>query len=107
MCQIDAHQDEANALSFADDSSHIIASGGDDGICKVSYVILSSLITLEPVSSAHNSVVSVHVSMSFIHQVWDRRTLSEAHPVAVGLFAGHKDGITFIDSKVHDRLEFF
>ena len=40
--QIDAHQDEANAVSFADDSSHIIASGGDDGICKVSYDILIS-----------------------------------------------------------------
>ena len=35
--QIDAHQDEANAISFADDSSQIITSGGDDGICKVNY----------------------------------------------------------------------
>ena len=35
--QIDAHQDDANAVSFADESSHIISSGGDDGICKVSY----------------------------------------------------------------------
>ena len=36
--QIDAHQDEANAVAFADDSSHTIASGGDDGICKVNYL---------------------------------------------------------------------
>ena len=35
--QIDAHQDDANAVSFADESSSIIFSGGDDGVavCKV------------------------------------------------------------------------
>ena len=36
LYQIDAHQDDANAVAFVDDSSHIIVSGGDDGICKVS-----------------------------------------------------------------------
>ena len=64
--QIDAHQDDANAVAFADESSQIIFSGGDDGICKV----------------------------------WDRRTLSETHCSPVGILAGHKDGITFIDAKV-------
>ena len=64
--QIDAHQDDANAVTFADESSQIIFSGGDDGICKV----------------------------------WDRRTLSETHCSPVGILAGHKDGITFIDTKV-------
>ena len=64
--QIDAHQDDANAVTFADESSQLIFSGGDDGICKV----------------------------------WDRRTLSETHCNPVGILAGHKDGITFIDTKV-------
>ena len=64
--QIDAHQDDANAVTFADESSQIIFSGGDDGICKV----------------------------------WDRRSLSETHCNPVGILAGHKDGITFIDTKV-------
>ena len=64
--QIDAHQDDANAVTFADESSQLIFSGGDDGICKV----------------------------------WDRRTLSETHCSPVGILAGHKDGITFIDTKV-------
>lgn len=66
MKQIDAHQDDANATSFADSSGQIIYSGGDDGLCKV----------------------------------WDRRCLNEVSPQPVGIFAGHKDGITFIDSKV-------
>ena len=44
------------------------------------------------------------VSLSNINyhsQVWDRRNLLESAPTPVGIFAGHKDGITFIDSKVH------
>ena len=33
-------------------------------------------------------------------KVWDRRCLSETNPTPVGILAGHKDGITFIDTKV-------
>ena len=33
--QVDAHEDDVNAVSFADDSSHILYSGSDDGLCKV------------------------------------------------------------------------
>ena len=33
--KIDAHEDDVNAVAFADDSSHILFSGGDDGLCKV------------------------------------------------------------------------
>ncbi|KAK6628672.1 hypothetical protein RUM43_002487 [Polyplax serrata] len=29
------HDDDVNAVAFADDRSHILYSGGDDGICKV------------------------------------------------------------------------
>lgn len=41
--QIDAHQDDANAVSFADETSNIIFSGGDDGVCKVCCSTASSL----------------------------------------------------------------
>lgn len=51
---------------FADESCHILYTGGDDGLVKV----------------------------------WDKRTLRESNPEHVGLFVGHHDGITFIDSKV-------
>ncbi|XP_070537289.1 DDB1- and CUL4-associated factor 11-like [Ptychodera flava] len=67
--RIDSHEDDINAVSFADSGSQILYSGGDDGLCKV----------------------------------WDRRTLQEANPQPVGMFAGHTDGITYIDSKGDSR----
>lgn len=36
-------------------------------------------------------------------KVWDRRTLEENSPCPVGVFAGHKDGITYVDSKEDGR----
>ena len=33
--RIHAHRDDVNAVSFVDDRTHILASGGDDGLCKV------------------------------------------------------------------------
>ena len=33
--QIDSHEDDINAVAFADDSSQILFSGGDDGLVKV------------------------------------------------------------------------
>ena len=35
VVQVEAHEDDVNAVSFADDSSHILYSGSDDGLCKV------------------------------------------------------------------------
>ena len=60
------HLDDINTVNFADDSSFIFVTGGDDGLCKV----------------------------------WDRRTLNERKPEPVGVFAGHYDGVTFVDAKV-------
>lgn len=70
-CQIDAHEDDVNAVAFADSSSQLLFSGSDDALCKV----------------------------------WDRRTLREDRPQPVGQLAGHRDGITFIHSKVGERRE--
>lgn len=33
--QIESHEDDVNAVCFADGSSQILFSGGDDGLCKV------------------------------------------------------------------------
>lgn len=66
LLQIDAHEDDVNAVAFADSSSQLLFSGSDDALCKV----------------------------------WDRRTLREDRPQPVGHLAGHRDGITFIHSKV-------
>lgn len=67
--RIDAHEDDVNAIRFADKSSQILYSGGDDGLINV----------------------------------WDRRMLQENNSQKVGCFAGHLDGITFIDSKEDSR----
>ena len=63
--RIDAHEDDVNAVAFVDTATHILASGGDDGLVKI----------------------------------WDRRSLRESHPTPVGIFAGHVDGITYIDAR--------
>ena len=36
--------------------------------------------------------------------VWDRRTLNARRPEPVGRFLGHRQGITFIDSKMDGRF---
>ncbi|XP_068098555.1 DDB1- and CUL4-associated factor 11 isoform X1 [Hyperolius riggenbachi] len=33
--KINSHEDDVNAVAFADDSCHILYSGGDDALCKV------------------------------------------------------------------------
>ena len=52
-------------MAFVDTATHILASGGDDGLVKI----------------------------------WDRRSLRESNPTPVGIFAGHVDGITYIDAR--------
>jgi WD40 repeat protein len=36
--RIAAHSDDVNAVSFVDENTHILASGGDDGLCKVKLI---------------------------------------------------------------------
>ncbi|KAF7988484.1 hypothetical protein HCN44_001057 [Aphidius gifuensis] len=67
--KIEGHSEDANTVAFADNTSQILYSGGDDGLCKV----------------------------------WDRRTLNEDNPHPVGVFSGHVDGITHLDSKLDSR----
>jgi hypothetical protein len=33
--QIEGHDDDVNTVAFADSTSQILYSGGDDGLCKV------------------------------------------------------------------------
>ena len=33
--RVDAHDDDVNAVAFIDSATHILASGGDDGVCKI------------------------------------------------------------------------
>ncbi|XP_011064716.1 PREDICTED: DDB1- and CUL4-associated factor 11 isoform X1 [Acromyrmex echinatior] len=63
------HEEDVNCVGYADNSSQIFYSGGDDGLCKV----------------------------------WDRRLVNVSNPSPVGVLAGHRDGITYIDSRGDTR----
>jgi len=39
LLQVDAHEDDVNAVAFADETSNILYSGSDDGMCKVPAVM--------------------------------------------------------------------
>jgi len=39
----------------------------------------------------------------YIVKVWDPRTVRNSQCDPVGIFAGHKDGISHVESKVLDR----
>uniref|UniRef100_A0A914Y490 Uncharacterized protein n=1 Tax=Panagrolaimus superbus TaxID=310955 RepID=A0A914Y490_9BILA len=70
VMKVDGHDDDINAVCFANEDSNLVLSSGDDGLVKL----------------------------------WDRRTMGyqgDGKPVAI--FAGHRDGITFIDSRGDDR----
>ena len=42
--QVHGHEDDINAVAFADSSSHILFSGGDDGLCKVCQLLISTIL---------------------------------------------------------------
>ena len=41
--QVQAHEDDVDAVTFADASSQILISGADDGLCKVQDKILFTI----------------------------------------------------------------
>ena len=38
--QITAHEEDVNSVAFADQTSNILISGSDDGLCKVKVILL-------------------------------------------------------------------
>ncbi|XP_025072926.1 DDB1- and CUL4-associated factor 11, partial [Pogonomyrmex barbatus] len=50
-----------------------------------------------------SSQVFYSVSDDGLCKVWDRRTINESNPRAVGVMAGHRDGITYVDSRGDKR----
>lgn len=44
--QVQAHEDDVDAVTFADASSQILISGADDGLCKVQDKILFTILVV-------------------------------------------------------------
>ena len=45
LLQIEGHDDDVNTVAFADSTSQILYSGGDDGLCKVPIFAMYSKFT--------------------------------------------------------------
>lgn len=83
--KIPAHEFDVNTVTFADDSSNLICTGGDDGLIKV-----WDRRMLGPNESRYDSV-----EMSYYEAV--------KKPPPVGILAGHRDGITHVETRGDGR----
>ncbi|KAK0428654.1 hypothetical protein QR680_010932 [Steinernema hermaphroditum] len=79
----------AFSLKFSADDSEVIAGGNEHSIFIFNRELNKTVLRL----NGHDD------------DVWDRRILADAThtPEPVGVFAGHRDGLTFIDPRGDDR----
>lgn len=86
---------DVNSVGFIDETSQIIYSGSDNGVIKVRncFLIMNQFFFCS--INNRNNFLSISLNI----QIWDRRCLNENNPREVGVFSGHLDGITYIDSK--------
>ncbi|XP_020289959.1 DDB1- and CUL4-associated factor 11 isoform X2 [Pseudomyrmex gracilis] len=99
------------SAAFTNDSREIITGGNDCFIYvydrEVNQRVLrfrGHVLDVNAIAFADNSSqVFYSGSDDSMCKIWDRRILSENHPTPVGMFLGHKDGITYIDSRNDSR----
>ena len=60
--QVQAHEDDVDAVTFADASSQILISGADDGLCKVQDKILFTILVV--MNSDYYIVITAHHTIS-------------------------------------------
>lgn len=69
--RVEAHEDDVNAVSFADESSQILFSGSDDGLCKI-----WDRRTLQESDPRHVGILAGHLDgITFIDSRGDGRYL--------------------------------
>jgi len=101
----------AFSVKFSNDSSEIVASASDGYLYIYNRMICDRTMKVDAHQDDANAVAIADTSSQIIYsggddgicKVWDRRTLSETRPTPVGILAGHKDGITYIDAKGDSR----
>uniref|UniRef100_A0A914ELB6 Uncharacterized protein n=1 Tax=Acrobeloides nanus TaxID=290746 RepID=A0A914ELB6_9BILA len=99
------------SLRFNNNGSEIVA-GSTDGLYIYNREVNRCVLSIQAHEDDINAVCfgdhSSHIILSGaddgLCKVWDRRTMGEfMYAKPVGVFAGHRDGITFIDSRGDDR----
>lgn len=101
------------SLAFSNCGDQIIG-GGSDGCLYIYDLVMAKRTFRCPVNNQHeqeavdvNAVGFIDETSNIIYsgsdngiiKIWDRRCLNETNPKDVGVFSGHLDGITYIDSK--------
>ena len=82
-CQVDAHEDDVNAVTFADETSNILYSGSDDGLCKVS--ARASVTCTNWVAKTHCAAITSYELCWFSSDTLGR-TFSHRQKSAAALF---------------------
>jgi WD repeat-containing protein 23 len=99
------------SLRFSSDDKELITACSDGYLYVYNREICDRTLKIDAHQDDADAVAldeqSPHIIFSAgddgLCKVWDRRCLSEANPRPVGTLAGHKDGITFIDTKGDGR----
>uniref|UniRef100_A0A915CK33 Transcription factor TFIIE alpha subunit C-terminal domain-containing protein n=2 Tax=Parascaris univalens TaxID=6257 RepID=A0A915CK33_PARUN len=98
------------SLRFNFDGTEIVSAGSDGRLYVYDRNSSSNVLSIPAHEDDVNAVSFGDTSRYLIFsagddglcKVWDRRALGDDHR-PVGVFAGHRDGITYVDSKGDDR----
>ncbi|CAK9295546.1 unnamed protein product [Gordionus sp. m RMFG-2023] len=98
------------SLSYSPNGSEIIGGSTNGGIHIYDKEINKKTLLIRGHEHDVNAVAFLNASDILLSggddglvKVWDRRNLNESNPQPVGVWAGHSNGITFLDSKKDDR----
>lgn len=100
------------SIRFNKDGTELVAGSTDQNLYIYNREINSCVLTLRVHDDDVNAVcfgndgsnILLSGADDGLVKVWDRRTMSGfGRAQAVGAFAGHRDGITFIDSRGDDK----
>ncbi|XP_072748454.1 DDB1- and CUL4-associated factor 11 isoform X1 [Anoplolepis gracilipes] len=99
------------SIAFSNDGKEIISGANDEYIYIYDRESSQQVLRFHGHEKDVNTIAfaddSSHVFYSGsddgLCKVWDRRTINQRNPCAVGVLAGHSNGITYIDSRGDQR----
>ncbi|XP_071653596.1 DDB1- and CUL4-associated factor 11 [Temnothorax longispinosus] len=99
------------SVAFSSDGTEILGGANDQCLYVYDLECQQRILRFEGHEEDVNSVTFADDSSQIFYsasddglcKVWDRRMVNESNPRAVGVLAGHRDGITYIDSRGDSR----